>query len=359
MDNIKLIATLSLLSLVIVAFIVGICINCIPQGYLRPGSKTGGIHNMVLIYAEHDVDWNFSELLYYVLYLDKDLDAVDYFFDGFLIILIDTPYGRLYTERVGSKNASIKEDWDWLLHRYFGENQILDTLEDTVAYANSVLEGTMVGKVVLMIPYPDSSVHDFGEINGKKLDFSSDSDRLTAVKWFIDQCIVAWNSANFTNIELVGFYWMRETVTGSDISLVVEVNRYIHQKSYLSFWIPYYFAQGVSSWRELGFDCVALQPNYFFYFWAHYERVHEAAQRAKSLGIGIEMEIDENIIRNPDEYVPRYKKYLESAIKDGFAYGFMAYYQSFKTYKLLCLSTNQTLRELYDMTYHISRLNYL
>ena len=70
------------------------------------------------------------------------------------------------------------------------------------------------------------------------------------------------------------------------------------------------------------------------------------------------MELSSKILFEKKTYLPRYKAYLDSAVEDGFSEGFMAYYQEFDVYKRLCESSDSDLRELYDHTYEVSRMNY-
>ncbi|MGQ4875734.1 MAG: DUF4855 domain-containing protein [Promethearchaeia archaeon] len=349
--------------------IISICLFLIPPylfmfwhfsrlpSYLKPGDSTGNIHNMILIYCGKSRDWSQERYFPYVSYLDKNLKPQDSFFDGFLFLAITSSSDRLFIEKVSEKECAVKSDWDWFINKLMKQDGCIKNLSSSFTNISLTLNKTLNGKVVIMIPYPDRSVSKFGKIDGKNLNFDYDDDRLTAVKWFISETISKWNSQDFSNLELVGFYWMRESIIGSDVDLIKSINEYIHSKELKSFWIPYHFASGVSSWKELGFDCVAYQPNYFFYFWAHESRIHVTALKASLYGTGVELEIDDNIFSNKDTYYPRYIAYLEAAEQDGFSNGFMAYYQSVDTLKKLSESSDRDLRELYDKTYEISRNN--
>ncbi|MFX0100720.1 MAG: DUF4855 domain-containing protein [Candidatus Hodarchaeota archaeon] len=348
--------------LILVAIVAGIIITpyillsatlVSPRGYLQPGPGTGNIHNMVLIYGGQDRDWSPDDYFPYTAYLNASLEPIDSFFDGYLFMCLRAGSGR----RMLETGSSLKTDWEWWLDRLANSSGLMENLSVSLTNISNSIGRNITGKVIIMIPYPILGIQDFGNVSGIPLDFNDENDRVIAVEWFISEAIDRFNSWSFDNLELTGFYWGAEQIMGSDISIINRVNAYVHQNTLKSCWIPYYFATGASSWRELGFDFITYQPNYFFYFWADANRVHDAASNAKKWGAGVEMEIDDNIISNKEEYYHRYTAYLDGAIEDGFATGFLAYYQGVSTLKKLCESPDPELRLLYDRTYQISRMN--
>ena len=66
---------------------------------------------------------------------------------------------------------------------------------------------------------------------------------------------------------------------------------YIRSKKMITTWIPYYLASGYNDWRRLGFDMACYQPNYAFRQDIPEERLYDAADTAKLLGMCIELEI--------------------------------------------------------------------
>ena len=110
-----------------------------------------------------------------------------------------------------------------------------------------------------------SSTTYWGELDGRRLDFSKNEDRLAACKWYIDRVRAAFAAGNYRYVELAGFYWLREIVTRpqdtaysyfltrSDI-LLPHVADYLHRLNYSFNWIPYYGSRGYDVWPTFGFD---------------------------------------------------------------------------------------------------------
>lgn len=124
------------------------------------------------------------------------------------------------------------------------------------------------------------------------------SDRVEAVKWYIDEILARWDEAGFENIDLEGVYWIEEGLyTNGEI--IPQINEYIHSKGLRSYWIPYYRDNKVfwSQWDDTyGFDMVYLQPNYAFYTsdggLYPYSLLEETCDAAKAYGTGLELEFE-------------------------------------------------------------------
>ena len=94
---------------------------------------------------------------------------------------------------------------------------------------------------VLFLPEPLLGQTDWGELNGKALDFNKDEDRIAACKWYIDLLIERFKEAELENVQLCGFYWLAEHVTET-LTFVKAVSDYIHEKELDFYWIPYFKA---------------------------------------------------------------------------------------------------------------------
>ena len=78
-------------------------------------------------------------------------------------------------------------------------------------------------KVVLMVPNPGESMRDFGVINGEHLSFNAAdggeevalANRVKAIEWWLDEVEHRWNAAGYSNLELVGIYWLDEQISTS------------------------------------------------------------------------------------------------------------------------------------------------
>ena len=103
---------------------------------------------------------------------------------------------------------------------WFGADSGVNALEEAVAAAAQRL-GTppTKRKVVMVLPDPiyflqygdtSSTTVYWGEVNGRKLDFSNYEDRITAYKWYIDQVRARFDAADYQYIELAGFFIISE-----------------------------------------------------------------------------------------------------------------------------------------------------
>ncbi|MHA1734457.1 MAG: DUF4855 domain-containing protein [Promethearchaeota archaeon] len=332
-----------------------------PPGYLVPGDSTGDIRNLVLIYSGKDRNWAPERFTPYVAYLDTKMVPSDSFFDGFLFLAITAQSGQLYVDSPYRKEFSNRTDWEWFLEKLVRSGGLFDNLSIALSNASGQLGKSVTAKVVISIPHPNCKVRDFGNVTGggRSLDFGNELDRHLAVEWYVTRALELWESGEWNNLEVAGFYWLSESIPASETTLVKSTCEFVHAQSpnLRTFWIPYYFATGYSSWKELGFDCVAYQPNYFFYFWADHARVQHAADRASRHGTGVELEVDDNVIKKKADYLPRFEAYLEAATKNGFSRGFMAYYQEVDTLKKLSESSDPELRALYDGVHEVSKMN--
>ncbi|MGB9806660.1 MAG: DUF4855 domain-containing protein, partial [Thermoproteota archaeon] len=124
------------------------------------------------------------------------------------------------------------------------------------------------------------------------------SQRTTKVKSYVDEVVAKFYSLNFKNLRLEGFYWMSETAPERDRELIRESCKYVHEKGFKMYWIPYFTAQGYENWKELGFDYVMLQPNFAFYDLT-VQRFKEVDERIRKYNLTVEMELPD-YIRNPN-----------------------------------------------------------
>ncbi len=277
-----------------------------------PGYKQTSINDLVLIYqgGVHRLDWTREQLTPYVVHTDAR-GKRDWFFDGFLFFEFKDGKGRGYASRYDDLNAR-KEEWSWLIDRHFEENKALSALNTTIQQQILILgEPPRKHQVVLGLPEPIPGQKDWGELNGQVLDFSNDQHRLAACRWYIDELMTRFFSANYQYIELVGFYWISEDMKTSQ-NITVSVGSYIRQKNRKFFWIPYWNAYGATDWQKYGFDVAYQQPNHFFSPNIPDERIDMACQQAYSNNMGMEMEFDARALADTkDSYRERLITYLD------------------------------------------------
>lgn len=250
------------------------------------------IRDLVLIYqgGSHRMDYNAEQLRPYVVHEDR-FGNRDWLFDGFLFLEFDSGKGVSYHVR-GSAPLARKEDWAWLVDRHFESGKGIAALDDCIAAAVRELgEPPFRHKVVIGIPEPPRGQKDWGELEGRKLDFSNEEDRIAACKWYADLLEERFRSSGFRHLELAGFYWLPEILRQSR-EVTRALGDYVRSKGLRFYWIPYYTAQGYSEWRDLGFDAAYLQPSYFWNRKIGDERVDRACELARTYGMGLEMEFD-------------------------------------------------------------------
>ena len=250
------------------------------------------IRDLVLIYqgGSHRMDYNAEQLRPYVVHEDR-FGNRDWLFDGFLFLEFDSGKGVSYHVR-GSAPLARKEDWAWLVDRHFESGKGIAALDDCIAAAVRELgEPPFRHKVVIGIPEPPRGQKDWGELEGRTLDFSNEEDRIAACKWYADLLEERFRSSGFQHLELAGFYWLPEILRQSR-EVTRALGDYVRSKGLRFYWIPYYTAQGYSEWRDLGFDAAYLQPTYFWNRKIGDERVDRACELARTYGMGLEMEFD-------------------------------------------------------------------
>lgn len=316
--------------------------------YFPPGSSTAnGIEDMVLIYSGYydpanygneDISaWPRSQFKPYTAFVDRQGIRQDTFFRDYLFLGLKSPNGRSFHQVSNSSQAGLKGDWEWFLDRIFTtQTEQLEALNDeTAAVANSVGDSGMKNGVVIMVPFANENVTSFGDVDGdgisENLTYLSNREKVT--EWYIDEAIQRFNQANYSHLELKGFYWLQEdldTSNSDEVNLVKNTGDYIHnQGDYVFCWIPWSQAYAATQWSSFNFDFAILQPNHFVNRsnTTTPETIEDSANTSANAGMGVELEFDLQILRS-DKYRERFYDYLNG----GIAYDFMdqsilGYYQ--------------------------------
>lgn len=281
--------------------------------------------DMALIYAGGDQrpEWTAEEIEPYVIHTYAD-GTRDWFFDAFLFLEFSSGSTGVAFDNGGPGRKALKADYEWLLDRTFAPGCKLAALDSVIEAGKTELgEPRLRHKIVLGIPAPVKVVRDWGELNGRHLDFNKDEDRIEATKWFIDQVIRRFDAAGYRNIDLMGIYWIEEALFTNG-GIMPAVNDYIYRRGLRSYWIPYYKdnEQFRFNWKKYGFDMAYQQPNYFFERDIPYSRLEIACDESKRLGMGLEMEFEtQGTSRvqhdDPDSYYTRLVDYLDVFEKKG------------------------------------------
>jgi len=345
-----------------------------PDMYCAPASPTvAGIKNMVLIYNGYYA-FNQSlgqntveELTPYVGYENTSGSITDFMFDGFLFLpyVAGAPSGGMYY--CDPSHPTVMSDWSYYLDNTFDSLYNLGALNTATGNVKKILnKSSYKVKVEIAIPYPTLTATNFGDVDGDGIseNLTYLSDREKVIKWYVDQVMTKWDSAKYTNLELVGFYWYEEqadfTVDDSEAAMIRYAGNYVRSKGKILNWIPFYQAPGFAEWDSLGFDAAVMQPNYAFNNWPPQE-LGEAADAIKKLGMGIEIEIHWDALSS-SSYRSRYYAYLDYGVSKGYMAGAVHfYYQNGGpgTFYQSCISNIPAIRNIYDQTYAFIKGTYL
>lgn len=280
----------------------------------KKGEDNKQIVDLALIYqgGVKRLDWNKEQIAPHVSWVNPETNKEEWLFDGFLFIEFRDFQGHIFATGYGDAPAP-KHIWTWLLERVFEKNLAVDALNQVVGETISrVGEPKRKHKVVLTLPEPIYGFKGWGELNGKKLDFEIAEDRIAATKWFVDELIVRWEKENFKNLELAGFYWVAEETDEKVTPVIQQTAQYISEKGKEFYWIPWWNSPGSNKWADLGFNVAWQQPNHFFNTSVPDSRLSQACEFALARNMGMEIEWDEKLWTDSDNYIPRLQAYMNT-----------------------------------------------
>ena len=265
----------------------------------------------VLVYADglKRPKYSVGDFLHLIASIDTTGKPAGWLCTGTIFLEAFAPSGRVFATWIGGQLAD-GSDWSAYLHTLFDPTGVLRRLDSAVTVL-SRQAGPLQEKfpVVIMIPYPDTSVSELNVPWGN-YSLTSIDGRLQAVGAYITEVVSRFRQNEYANLRLTGFYWLKESIWGDDIRLTVEVAKRIHQLGLRFFWIPFYASgPNVDLWARIGFDQAWLQPNYFFHPSVSALRMDSAVSRARSLGMGLEIEFDDRLFSGR-EYFNRLDPYL-------------------------------------------------
>ncbi|MBQ9848583.1 MAG: DUF4855 domain-containing protein [Clostridia bacterium] len=344
-----------------------------PAGYLK---SLAGVTDIIKIYNGYYSPSpeigiiSEEDLLPYIAYINTSGEIAGLMFDSVAFVPCHGDYpsgGRLV--KTNGKPGAIMSDWELYFEHTFKEGQDLDALDNVVGRVYGELGINKKFKVFLTLPYPTVMDKAFGDIDSDGLDeyCKTLDERVAIVKWFADKCISRFKENKYENIELAGFYWLREEVNYSDsdheAELVKQINKYIDKKKLVSLFDPFYLSVGYDHWEELGFSGAVMQPNVAFDVSSYFElsMLGEFAVTASENYLGVEIETDEPYAFRGDDYAEagrNYESYLYYGYKTGYMNSLKTYYQGAGPGSIydFCYSDISTpkgiyLRRLYDLTY--------
>lgn len=340
----------------------------VPYALQQPGVETGGIQNLGLLYNGHYADgtgtWTKERVIPNISYVNQQGEPVDWLFDGVLYLGLTSENGRGFGATDAAGKAR-KEEWDWYLNKTFAIGGDMSALNEATIEAGGKLgQPNRKTKVVLMIPEPGEYQSDFGSLNGENLDFNvgtvgsavSLDNREKAIRWWVDEVQARWAAANYSNLELVGMYWLEEQISthATGPEMVKRTSDIVHAAGLKMFWIPHFLAYKAFMWKDVGIDAISLQPNYFFEQ-LDPSRLEDTADMAKRYGMSLELEFDDRMI-NDAVFRERFIEYLNSGVDTGLMHqGYKAYYQGNNAVYNAANSADPATRVLYDWLYQFAK----
>ena len=337
------------------------------SGYMPAGSwQAGGIVDMALFSnGDGRPAWTQENFKPYLTWTNPDTQKEEWLFDGFQFNEGECiNYGFSYN---AAKPATKVNSLHYLDFLTFDRDISIGALDKAVgATIQRLGDPPRPRRVVIMLydpppPQVNEASVNWGELNGKPLDFNNTEDRIAAVKWWVDEVIARWDRGAYKNLEFAGFYWHRENVYywaydyELDKKFIQECIQYIHGLGKRVFWIPYWEAKGNEEWKQIGFDVAFQQPNHQFDITVPDSRVAEACNFAESRGMGMELEFQKELLIDPVTYAPRLWVYLNTFEQSGvWQNAAVAYYMganlpnpNIHAYILLSQSTDPILVAIY------------
>lgn len=287
----------------------------------QTNTALGNPHDMVLIYTGGSIrktHFDVNKFRPYVSVENKK-GTQDWLFDTFLFLeLIDNDKYLYYYRGLDPQKYATKIEWKRVLENYFIKDQAISALDKQISNIKNINNQPDVKRnVVIAIPDPILDQKNWGEINGKTLDFANHNDRLNACKWYIDYAEKLFKQLAPQNLELIGFYWTLEGRMTHMVPITSMVADYLHKKKYKFYWIPYFNSQEYSLWREFGFDKAYLQPNYLQREEVTVDRLDTTINRAVKHGLGLEMELNNLVIKQWGDRAYRMVEYMDFFQKRG------------------------------------------
>jgi hypothetical protein len=323
-------------------------------GYLPLWEKRPpNITDLALIYqgSAQRPQWTRQRYAPYVSYRDPRDGQEQWLFDGFLFIEFEDGRGHAFQARPHVRPAQ-KAHWLALLEKNFAPDDGIPNLEricrDTAARIGPPPRRR---QIIITLPEASNSQTNWGEINGRPLDFRKTADRLAATDWYLNLVLQKWKKFAPQQLNLAGFYWGYESAPIDQF--VKEAAQLVHTHGKQFFWIPYWHLPPVkgkqANWHSLGFDAAWQQPNHFFHPEIPDTRLDEACAFAKEHGMGLEMECNGRMLDKPKDFERRFDVYLDAFMQHGVKdASSIAYYEDGGTLFRLANSHESQMRAHYD-----------
>lgn len=348
----------------------------VPGVYPQGEDRMNGASSIIKIYdgyytTQSKADNTAEELLPYISYMEKG-KVVDTMFDtvAFVPCAVEYPSGGRMAPSDNQQGGTMS-DWELYASHTFKEGANLHALDEATATRNEALGINEKVKVMLTIPFSPMSSKPFGDINGDgKNEYTRTlEERAAIVRWYVDMVCTKFRECDFKNIELIGFYWMREEMpyqlSDHEDKLIGEAKKAIDEilPGGCLLYDPFYLSQGWDRWESYGFDGAVMQPNFAHKDYFTTEMLEEFASQIKEHRVGVEIETAEPSYFKTAEAKEKgenYEKYLFYGWKDGYMNALQTYYQGAGpgTIYVLYTSSDPYLNYLYKLTYKFIKKTY-
>lgn len=286
--------------------------------------QEGPINDMALLYnggLHRKVSWNEAQLQANVSYVDQK-GKEHWLIDTFLFLEIINGDGHFYDSGFdhGGKNpdgtGANKADWTRVIDQYFAPNGPVCRLNEVIkTTAARIGNPKYKRRLVIFVPTPFFNQSNWGELNGKNLDFSNQQDRIAATKWYLAYVEAKIKSLRLDYLSFDGYYYVSEQLTNNREYLPT-IASIVREKGHRFYWIPYWGCDGMGEWKSMGFDEAFLQPNYFFPTQKpdYKKRFDDVMNFAQDKGMSLEMEFDERALfgRGKDYRGERLMEYIKA-----------------------------------------------
>lgn len=201
-----------------------------------------------------------------------------------------------------------KDDYEWLLGRYFseetinGEHETLRGLDNAIENLKQTLgEPPTRHKVYIGVPSPHYSSNfdntPWGSIDDVPMNPGIEEDKETIIHWFVDEVINTFNAKNYQNIDLAGILWIEESMS-DNLEITSKAGEYVHSKGLPFCWIPFSNALGRLDGDKNNMDYSWLQTGYFWKDYQTKEELRHLIQEALTHGMSMEYEYSYHLMND-------------------------------------------------------------
>jgi len=299
--------------------IVFLCLSAMIAAAGRAEAQTPTQARWVLLYpCDGRPQWTpytRAQLLRYVAAVDSAGRPTAWLSNGAIFLALYARSRHTFAPWIPGTPSS-GSDWEDYLDCLVGPGGAFDRLDSALTDAERTLPRREPYRVAVMIPYPDSNA-GVTRFAGADYALGTRDGRVRAADAYTQEVVRRFGERRGSHLTLDGMYWLHEDAYPRDSGLVHSVAQAVHSHQVRFLWIPYFgeLAGGWSRWRELGFDEAWLQPNYFFSRDVPATRIDSAVARARSAGMGFEIEFNGRLIDIPS-YADRLLPYLVALRSD-------------------------------------------